>query len=122
MTKRATQGFTLIEVLVALSVLSIAVLAMVKVQSESAVAADGTRARLFAQIVAENRLVETISAPGDLVAGTTSGDIRLAGQVWAWTQDVAAAGDGNMTRIDVAVRAVDGADTLATLTGFRGRH
>jgi general secretion pathway protein I len=115
------RGFTLVEVLVALSVLSIAVVALVKVQGESAATASATRARLLAQIVAENRLVESIAAPAALDAGTTTGEVPLAGQVWTWTQDVAETGDRDITRIDISVRGASDDTVLATLAGFKGR-
>lgn len=114
------RGFTLVEVLVALSVLSIAVVALVKVQGESAAAAAAARTRLMAQIVAENRLVETMTAMEDLAAGSTTGQVRLSGQTWTWSQDIAATGDREISRIDVAVRGPEGETVLATLSGFKG--
>lgn len=118
----AARGFTLIEVLVALGVLGIAVVALLKVQGESAAAASAARERLLAQIVAENMLVEAIAAPEAPVAGTTSGETQLAGRAWAWTQVVAVTGDADIARVDVAVRAGGGETVLATLAGFRERR
>lgn len=117
-----SRGFTLIEVLVALSVLSIGVVALLKVQGESAAAASGARARLFAQIVAENQLVETITSPNPLTVGTTTGESRLADQAWQWTQDVAATGNRGVMRIQVVVRDAANGDLLAKLDGFQGRR
>jgi general secretion pathway protein I len=114
------RGFTLIEVLVALSVLSIAVVALLHVQGESAATASATRARLFAQIVAENQLVETMTSPDALVAGTTSGDVSLGGQAWAWTQEIAPASGQGIARIDISVRESGAEPVLAALAGFRG--
>lgn len=114
------RGFTLIEVLVALSVLSIAVVALVKVQGESAATASAARARLLAQIVAENRMVEAVATPEELIAGTTTGEVRLAGQAWTWTQDFADTSDREISRIDIAVRGPEGDTVLATLAGFKG--
>lgn len=116
----SARGFTLVEVLVALGVLSIAVVALVKVQGESAAAASAARARLMAQIVAENRMVETMSAVEAPVAGATTGEERLAGQTWTWTQEIAETGNRDITRIDVAVRGPEGDTVLATLAGFKG--
>lgn len=114
------RGFTLIEVLVALSVLSIAVVALIKVQGESAAAASATRARLFAQIVAENQMVDAVSAVETPVTGSSSGQVVLAGQSWTWTKDVARTGDRDITRIDIAVRGAEGETVLAKLSGFKG--
>jgi general secretion pathway protein I len=115
-----SRGFTLVEVLVALSVLSIAVVALIKVQGESAAAASATRARLLAQIVAENQMVETVSAVETSTLGTTTGEVRLAGQAWTWTREIAKTGDRDITRIDIAVRGAQEDNVLATLAGFRG--
>ena len=63
---------------------------------------------------------EVVSAVETPVAGTTTGEARLAGQVWSWTQEVAKTGDRDITRIDIAVRGADGATVLAALAGFKG--
>lgn len=114
------RGFTLVEVLVALSVLSIAVVALMRVQGESAAAASAARARLLAQIVAENQLVEAVAALETPIVGVTTGQVRLAGQDWTWTQEVAKTGDRDITRVDISVRGAREENVLATLAGFKG--
>lgn len=115
------QGFTLVEVLVALSVLSIAVVALLNVQGESAVTASAVRDRLLAEITAENVLVETVSAPEDVAIGVVAGESVVAGQTWNWTQTIAATGDRDIKRIDVIVRKLSNESPMATMTAFRGR-
>jgi general secretion pathway protein I len=112
------RGFTLIEVLVALSVLSIAVLALLHVQGESAVAARAVRERLFAKIVAENQAVEALATPADPVVGITVGESTVAGMVWRWQQTVAATGNPGIRRVDIAVRGAD-ERVVAGVTVFR---
>ena len=115
------RGFTLIEVLVALGILSIAALALLNVQSQSAIAAGAVRERLLAEIVAENQLIEALTAPEAPVIGSSNGDVRAAGEAWQWTQTVARTGDRQVLRVDVAVRrATDAGSVLSQLSAFRG--
>ena len=116
-----TDGFSLVEVLVALAVLSIAAVALIKVQGESASAASAARERLLAQIVAENQLVETVASPDPATPGVTTGEVAMGGGRWTWTQDVAETGDRAVSRIDVVVRAVGDDAILAALAGFKAR-
>jgi general secretion pathway protein I len=118
----AEWGFTLVEVLVALGILSIAVLALLHVQGQSAAATSAVRDRLLAEIAAENILVETVAAPDDLVAGVTEGESAVAGQSWHWTQTIAATSDRDIKRIDVIVRGAAEDQPIAALTAFRGQR
>lgn len=112
----------MIEVLVALSVLSIGIIALLKVQGESAGAVKAVRDRLFAEIVAENRVVETMVMPEQLEAGTTVGTAVLGGMTWRWTQVVLPTSNSGIDRVDVAVRPEAGDSAVATLAAFRGRQ
>jgi general secretion pathway protein I len=120
MPRPSTQGFTLVEVLVALSVMSIAVIALLNVQGASGAVSSGVRERLFAEIVADNLLVEALAAPGDLAAAETSGEVTAAGQVWHWTRKVSATGDRDIKRIDVSVRSAPEDSAVAVVSAFRG--
>ena len=115
------RGFTLVEVLVALSVLSIGVLALLNVQGESAVTASAVRDRLLAEIAAENVLVETLSGPEEIPAGVVSGESVVAGQAWAWTQTVTSTSDRDIKRVDVVVRKPQVPAPMAAVVAFRGQ-
>ena len=88
--KRETQltnGFTLVEVMVALAVVAIALPALLLTLSQQL---DGTRyleSRSIAQWVAANRLAElrlVAAAKGKLQTGLVSGSSEMAGQSWYW--------------------------------------
>lgn len=113
-----TKGFTLVEVLVALSVLSIAAIALLKVQSASATVSFSVRERLFAEIVAENVMVEAVTTPETVEDG--AGDAALAGQSWHWTREIRATTDRDIKSVIVSVSHTAGALPVATLTAFRG--
>ncbi len=118
--QRRDRGFTLVEVLVALGVLSIAVLALLNVQGVSASLSSAVRDRLFAEIIAENLLVEAVAAPVELPLGETNGETEIAGQAWVWSRAVSATSDRDIKRVDVAVRIAPGESALIAVSAFRG--
>lgn len=112
-------GFTLIEVMVAMSVFAIAGLALVNAQTESLRASGGLETRLIAQIVAENLTVEAMTAPQPPDIGMRTGDVEMAGRRWRWSQRTLETGAG-MRRIDIDVRGGETEQVLAGVTAFRG--
>jgi len=110
----------LVEVLAAMALIALAALAMMKTITESARATGLVRERLLAEIVAENRLIETLAAPRAQDLGVTTGQVSMAGQDWLWTQTTAPTSDAAVARIEVAVTAAEGGPELAALTAFRG--
>ena len=66
-------GFTLIEVLVALSVFSLAVMALLNVQGQNTRTAGLVATRVVAGVVAENRAVEAVLGTTPLTMGVTEG-------------------------------------------------
>ncbi len=115
----ASDGFTLIEVLVALAVFSIAVLAHLNLQTENTRTASSLQDKAIAQIVAENRIAELLllEIPPDL--GTESGEEAMAGQNWVWEQIVTRTPGADLRQIDVSVRIEDAEQVLASVTAFR---
>lgn len=122
MRSNSSKGFTLVEVLVALSLLSIGVVAMLKVQGESAATAGAVRARVVAEIVAENRLIESLIMPDMSEIGSSAGEVAMAGIIWRWRQEIAVTANRDVQRIDVTVAQAPEDTALATLTAFRGRR
>lgn len=115
-----TRGFTLVEVLVALGIISIAALALLKVQDVSASVSGQVRERLLAEIVAENVLVEATSLPANAVLENADGTETLAGQVWHWRRTTTGTSDRDIRRIDVTVSLGEGAAAVTSLTAFKG--
>ncbi|MDX2222798.1 MAG: type II secretion system minor pseudopilin GspI [Rhodospirillaceae bacterium] len=118
----AARGFTLIEVLVALSILSIGVLAAFKLVRESTLALGGVRERVMADIVADNTLIETLAQPQPPVVTMTRGEVDMAGARWTWRRTVTPTSDPDLLRIDIEVGRGDASGALARVTGFRGTH
>jgi general secretion pathway protein I len=108
------QGFTLIEVLVALAIFSLAALAMLRLQG----AAMGTTARLdekaVAAIVARNQAIAVTLQPQPPSYGSSSGEDENAGRRWRWTQTVTRSPDPRLQQIEIRVAGADGS-TAASL-------
>ena len=112
-------GFTLIEVLVALAVLTIALAAVMRALSQNIDTSASLRDRTVAMWVAQNRLVLHQIQRDFPALDTTTGDVEMAGRKWLWTELVTAApGEPAMRQIHIEVRAASGSQSLARLIGF----
>ena len=116
------KGFTLIEMLVALGVFSIAVIALLNVQSQSVRTLSEIELRAFAHIVADNRMVETLAHPETPLIGTERGETDLAGETWYWLEETLETGQPQILRVDVSVRRDEDGSVLAVLSAFRSNR
>ncbi len=112
-------GFTLIEVLVALAIVSIALLAALRAAGQGTSNVEALRARLLAGWVAENVLAEQ-RARGDWPApGIGRGTQRQAGMEFTWREEVVTTPNDRFRRVDLHVFAApDEEHQLSHLTGF----
>ncbi|HEY1283369.1 MAG TPA: type II secretion system minor pseudopilin GspI [Steroidobacteraceae bacterium] len=107
MSSRQPRGFTLIEVLVALAIVTLGMAALLSTLSSSADGAAYQRDKTFAEWVALNRLAETRLALQRPTKGTSDGEVELAGRKWKWSQEVMETEIKGVMRIDVSVRPSD---------------
>ena len=113
------RGFTLVEVLVALAIMSIALMAALRAAGQGTHAAGELRSRLLAGWVAENRLAEHRARGDWLPLGIARGVQSEGGIALAWREEVIATPNPAFRRIDVFVSAsADESRALARLTGF----
>jgi len=105
--------------LVALTIFSIAGLALVRLQAVSARTSVDLRERTLSEIVARNLMIERLTDPQAPVAGTTEGKAENAGRQWNWQQQVASADEGRMLLVTIRVDAGPG-QSPAVLTFGRG--
>ncbi|HEX8193848.1 MAG TPA: type II secretion system minor pseudopilin GspI [Allosphingosinicella sp.] len=110
------QGFTLIEMLVALSILSLAALALLKLTGATAVNGAVLEEQALAQIVARNIAVETLSDPAPPALGTASGEMVNAGRRWRWSRRAVRSPEARIQQIEIRVAGARGS---AALTIFR---
>lgn len=113
-------GFTLIEVLIALAIISIALLAALRAAGQGVATLDDLRSRLLAGWVAENLLAEHRARGAWLPLGIRRGSEREGGIEFGWREEVVATPHPAFRRVDVFVFAAPGADAraLAHLTAF----
>ncbi len=122
---KATRGFTLIEVLVALVIVALGMSALLESLGSAADTATWLRDKSFAQWIAFNQLA-TLRLSGTLPsAGTTAGELDYAGRHWRWRQVVTTMGFPGLFRIDVSAEPADTATVdeqgwMATVTGAIG--
>lgn len=115
----ACAGFTLVEVLVALAIVSIALLAALRAAGQGTTAVGELRLRLLAGWVAENRLAEHRARGDWLALGIGRGTQSQGGVEFAWREEVIATPNAAFRRVDVFVSApAEESRALARLTGF----
>lgn len=96
-------GFSLVELLVALAVFALVVLGLLHM------AAEGTRAtvlveeRVLAGVVADNQAAEAVLAPIDQLAAPATGEVEFGGRHWAWHRSAQPTAEARVLRVDIAV-------------------
>ncbi|MFS0771512.1 type II secretion system minor pseudopilin GspI [Sphingomonas sp. 1P08PE] len=101
-------GFTLIEIMVALAVFSLAVLALVRLEGATARGAGLIGETLVGQLVARNVAVGALTEAQPPAPGRTSGSEVNGGRSWNWTRQISTAGDARVVRVDVVVTDLAG--------------
>lgn len=115
------RGFTLLEVLVALAILALALMATLRASGIATQNAGEIRQRQLADWVARDRIEEHRARRDWLPLGNGSGETVQGGMNFRWEEKVSGTPNAQFRRIEVRVRAVDSAgesNALASFTGF----
>jgi general secretion pathway protein I len=118
---RGHVGFTLLEVLVALLLMSLALAGLMRLSALEARAAAQLRDTTLAQWVASNAIAETRLRESFPAIGTREGESAMAGRQWRWRMRVSGTEEPTIRRLDVSVfapEAREGEALVANLTGF----
>lgn len=116
---RTIRGFTLLEMLVALTVLAIALLAALRASSAGVQNTVEIRNRLLAGWVAQNRVAEHIARRDWLPVGVVRGDDTQGGVRFNWEEKIVGTPNFQFRRIEIRVFAEQEPEqALASLTGF----
>ena len=116
------RGFTLVEVVVALAIVAIGMLAVFKTIGDTTHNVSNLRDRSFATWIADNRITE-IRVSGEMPSvEETAGEVEFAGRRWHWVTKVSQTQVKGLRRIDVSVRRAEDPESasLVGLTGFVG--
>lgn len=119
--KASTTGFTLLEVLVALAVLSLSLMAALRASGSVARDIGELRQRQLADWVAENRLEEHRARRDWLPVGGSNGEAEQGGERFRWEENVSGTANSRFRRIEIRVRAAAQPDhdaPLSKLIGF----
>ncbi|WP_275402077.1 type II secretion system minor pseudopilin GspI [Sphingomonas aracearum] len=115
---RPETGFTLIEMMVALAVFSLAALALLRLEGATIRGAGIVDETFLAQTVARNVAIEALTDARPPTIGVTRGVEQNGGRAWTWSREVRPAGGGRVLTIAVSVADPGGA-TLGRLTVVR---
>ncbi len=119
------KGFTLLEVLIALTILAISSLAVLRQTGQSLSQLQQLEQKNIAVYIAENRLAEITVSDTWPDSGSSSNTVTIAGQQWTVGSDISNTSDPWLKRIDVSVsQEISGgkAVSIASLTSYKGRY
>ncbi|RPH60707.1 MAG: type II secretion system protein GspI [Burkholderiales bacterium] len=116
-----SRGFTLVEVLIAMTIASVALMAAIRATASLAVNAVDLRSRTLAQWSAENRLAQIRIAREWPNPGRRQYDCSQASVALVCREDVIQTPNPLFRRVEVSVYAEDGTFRLARLVGFSTR-
>ncbi len=121
-----SRGFTLLEVLVAMTVVAVLATALLRLTADAVGAAGSREERALAAIVASNYLVELRQGGVWPQAGRLGKTVEMAGRSWHIDAEAQSTGHPLLMRVEVRVRPGSAAgspgDAGAALIGFVGRY
>lgn len=121
LVRERQRGFTLLEVLIALLVLALALLALSRTAAYQVNNFGALRERTIAGWLAADILTHTRLTTPFPPAGNSDGERRFGGRIWHWDLIVQTTPVDTLRRLDVRVYAgSDRSAPLAELTGFSG--
>lgn len=121
--KRRPEGFTLLEVMVAMTVLALTMGAVIKAVGGYTANQAYLRDRTLADWVARNVLVEQQVKDAWPSVGELKGTVEMGGREWRWIGTVSQTDEQELRRLDVRIRPIDAEDSepIAVLSGFLRR-
>ena len=118
-TKKIQQGFTLIEVMLAMAVFAIAGVALLGGSDNNFRNLSHLETKVIANWVASNQLVATSLVQTWPPKNNKKGKVELAGREWHWKQKVEKTEDKNMRSVVMEIRLTeDEINPITSLTTF----
>ena len=112
-------GFTLVEVLAALAVFSIAAIGLSQSTSEATRGAGHMESRFLAGVVADNQLIEAMTDPALLRPGAATGVEIQRGRSFNWTRLVAPTDRSDLMSVRVTVSDPETEQVLAEIEALK---
>ena len=119
MRRSSQSGFSLVEVLAALAVFSIAAIGLSQSTGEATRGAGHMEARFLAGIVADNQLVEAMIDPAPLRPGAATGTEIQRGRTFNWTRLIAPTSRSDVMSIRLTVTDPETEQVLAELEALK---
>lgn len=113
-------GFTLIEVMVAMTIAALALGAVAATVSGMADKATAMQDRTYASWIAENKIAEMRLENVVPEVGESSGEVDFANLEWTWRATISETGVEDLFRLDVDVYFAGSDDVIRSVTGFIG--
>lgn len=120
--RRHHAGFTLIEVMLALSIFTMAALAALQVASEHLRSISMIEERTFATMVASNRMAEVHISDNWPPEDGASGQMQMAERNWFWRQQVVETVTDGLREVTIVVSTEEGGAESARISGFVGQR
>ncbi|MDH3547640.1 MAG: type II secretion system minor pseudopilin GspI [Gammaproteobacteria bacterium] len=117
---RAHHGFTLVEVMVALAIIGLSLLAVGAKMGQMIDTANVIRERTYASWIAQNKITELRLANVLPEVSSSSGEVDYASSEWGWRTVISETGVENLFRVDVSVSYAGSEEVIRTVTGFIG--
>lgn len=120
--RRHNAGFTLIEVMLALSIFTLAALAALQVATEHLRSISLIEERTFAIMVASNRMAEVHISDNWPPQDGATGQMQMAERNWFWRQQVVDTVTDGLREVTIVVSTEEGGSETARISGFVGQR
>ncbi|MCK5324870.1 MAG: type II secretion system minor pseudopilin GspI [Woeseiaceae bacterium] len=120
MTARGNHGFTLLEVMVALVIVSLSLAGVAGSMGQMIDTANTMRDRTYASWIAQNKITEMRVSGIVPEVGESSGEVDYANTIWAWSADVSETGIESLFKVEVSVSFPGDELPVRKVTGFIG--
>jgi general secretion pathway protein I len=118
--KRVIEGFTLIEVLLALAVISIALTALLKATSQNTIITDRIKQKSIGDWVAMQGIASLQLGLVNLTLNQESTQsLKMAGQSWYWRAIITPTNMKHVQKITVRVSTKESGNYMAPLIAYR---
>lgn len=120
---RRMRAFTLLEVLVALAIVAVGMVAVFTQAGQATHATALMRDKTMASWIAMNRMTEIALETGFPDPGEGGGELEFGDRRWLWREEISDTPSPAIRRVDIRVSLEQRPDrTIHTLSGFLGRR